>query len=83
VGTNQHKPSHQVLAERAGALVKVVNNLIADIESDLRAPAEAVFNAKGAHRALQDAYLALADSARDQTVSHYQQMARDAQQAAA
>ncbi|URL59593.1 hypothetical protein IM816_05715 [Luteibacter flocculans] len=83
MGTNQHKPSHQVLAERAGALVKVVNNLIADIESDLRAPADAAFNARVAHRALQDAVLTLADSARDQVVDHYQQMAREAQQAAA
>lgn len=70
--------NHQALADRADALVKVANDLIADIESDIASPAEAAFHAKDAHRALQSAYLALCDSAREHAVTHYRGLAQQA-----
>ncbi|APG04929.1 hypothetical protein BJI69_14200 [Luteibacter rhizovicinus DSM 16549] len=75
--------NHQALADRTGALVKVVNDLIADIESDISAPSDAAFHAKDAFKALASAHNALIDSARERAAAHYLGMARDAQQAAA
>jgi hypothetical protein len=76
--TNQRTPNCQKLADRAGDLARTVNQLIADIESDIAAPGEAAFHAKDAFAALQAAHLALVDAAREQTARHYQGMAQQA-----
>ncbi|SEO64037.1 hypothetical protein SAMN02800692_1548 [Luteibacter sp. UNC138MFCol5.1] len=82
--TNQNAlGSQQRLADRLGELTRTVNQVIADIESDLASPGEAAFHAKDAYRALCSAHNALLDSARNAAANHYGQMARDAQQAAA
>ncbi|NID15420.1 hypothetical protein [Luteibacter yeojuensis] len=78
MGTNQRKPNCQTLADRAGELVNIVNNLIADIESDLSAPGEAALHTKDAYRTLCRAHNALIDAAREQTVTHYQGLAQQA-----
>lgn len=67
------------LAARTSALVHTVNQLIADIDSDVSAPGDAAFHAKHAYDALCLSHLALLDAAREQAVTHYQGMARDAQ----
>lgn len=81
--TNQRKPNCQTLAERTSSLAKIVNQLIADIESDINSPTGAAFHAMEAYVALGNAVLSLEAAAREQAARHYQQMARDAQQAAA
>lgn len=82
MGTNQRKPNCQKLAERTSDLVNTVNQLIADIESDMAAPGEAAFHAKDAFVALKAANLALLDAAREQAIRHYQDMANAAKAAA-
>lgn len=71
------------LAKRADRLVHIVNQLIADIESDVNAPSEAAFHAKDAYEALRRADLALRDAIAESTRGHYEAIAQDAQQAAA
>lgn len=73
----------QVLADRAGALVATVNDLIADIESDLSAPSNAAFHAKDAYAALNRAHSALLEAIAEARICHYTGLARDAQKAAA
>lgn len=71
------------LSERTECLVKLVNQLIADIESDIAAPALAAFHAKSAFDALCHAHNELLDAAAENRVRHYQELANDAQQVAA
>lgn len=75
--------SRRTLAKRADRLVHVVNQLLADIESDISAPAEAAFHAKHAYDALCRVDNALRDAIALTNTQHYEAMARDAQQAAA
>jgi hypothetical protein len=70
------------LAKRADRLVHVVNQLIADIECDVHAPAEAAFHAKDAYAALCRADLILREAIAESTRGHYEAMARDAKAAA-
>jgi hypothetical protein len=71
-------PRHQALAERAHILAQTANQLIADIESDMTAPAEAAFHAKDAYVALNRAHNAMLDA-----IAEHGREQRDAQQAAA
>ena len=75
--------NRQLLADRAGALVRTVNELIADIESDVSAPAEAAFHAADAFGGLCRAHHALLESIAEARVCHYTGLALDAQKAAA
>jgi hypothetical protein len=78
VSSKQHA---EVLAARTNHVVSIVNQLIADIESDVAMPTDAAFHAKDAFNGLCRAHNALLDAARDPAVTHYQGMARDAVQA--
>ena len=73
--------NHQVLAERAKALTVTVNQLIADIESDLASPAEAAFHAKDTYAALKCAHLAFLDAIAQGTRGHYEGTAVEARAA--
>lgn len=75
--------NRQALADRAHDLTVTVNQLIADIESDLKAPEEAAFHAKAAFKALNGAHNALLEAITANTRGHYEGMAIAAQQAAA
>ncbi|WP_036114511.1 MULTISPECIES: hypothetical protein [Luteibacter] len=83
MGTNERNAKYQALAERAQALVTMTNQLIADIESDIAAPADAAFHAKDAFAGLCRVHHALLDAISEVRVYHYEAMARNAQQAAA
>jgi len=69
---------NQSLTERTSRLVHIVNQLIADIESDLSAPGEAAFHAKAAYASLREADLALRDAIAERARSHYESIVRDA-----
>lgn len=81
--TNERNAKYQALADRAQALVTMTNQLIADIESDIAAPADAAFHAKDAFAGLCRVHDALLDASAEARVSHYEAMARDAQRVAA
>jgi hypothetical protein len=74
---NALRSNHQALAQRAQVLTSTVNQLIADIESDVSAPEGAAFNAKVAYDALKGVYFALLGEPSDAR-SHYEDMAREA-----
>lgn len=80
--TNQRTPNCQKLADRAGDLAKTVNQLIADIESDIKSPAGAAFHAMEAYVALGNAMLSLEAAAREQAVTHYKGLVDEARAAA-
>jgi hypothetical protein len=71
------RSNHMVLAQRAQVLTSAVNQLIADIESDVSAPDGAAFNAKAAYEALRRVVVSLADASPDAR-SHYEAVAVDA-----
>jgi hypothetical protein len=83
MGTTELNANNRTLAKRADRLVHVVNQLIADIESDISSPGEAAFHAKHAYDALCRVDNALRDAIAASATRHYEAMARDAQQAAA
>jgi hypothetical protein len=72
-------PGAHALAERFGTLVNVVNQLIADVESDIATPSEAAFHAKNAFAALRNAHNALLDDIANRARPHYEAMAREAE----
>lgn len=82
MGTTALNSNHQALALRAKALTSTVNQLIADIETDITAPAEAAFHAKDAFAALNASHNALLDAIAESTRGHYEAMAHDAKAAA-
>lgn len=63
--TSDYNANYQALAERAQVLVTTTNQLIADIECDIAAPADAAFHAKDAYAGLCRAHNALLDAFRD------------------
>lgn len=73
------KQRAEVLAARANTLVHTVNQLIADIESDVSMPSDAAFHAKDAYTGLCRAHNALLDAARESAVSHYTDLAAQAE----
>ena len=75
---NALRSNHQALAQRAKALASAANQLIADVESDLAAPAEAAFHAKDAFAALNAAHNALLDAIAESARGHYEELAREA-----
>lgn len=82
MGITALNSNHQALAQRTQALATTVNQLIADIESDVTAPGEAAFHAKDAFIALNAAHNALLDAIAENRVRHYETLARDARAAA-
>ncbi len=77
MGTTALNSNHQALAQRAQVLTSTVNQLIADIESDIAAPEGAAFNAKVAYEALKRVCVSLVDTSPDAR-THYEAVAVEA-----